>query len=305
MHVNELLRLGAKHRDRRPHGGRARRAATVGRHRDGDRPARLGQPGDRRPGGRRRDAWSTASTTSTAATTGWKPSCAARRRHREGQVKPSAPLMLALSKGRIFDETLPLLAAAGIEVLEDPEKSRKLILATNRADVRRGAGARHRRADLRAVRRRRPRRGRLTAARHVLLETRRPGPVPAAGPGIAHCRMSVAVRADFDYAAAVKQGSRIRVATKYVQHRARALRRQGRARRPDQALRLDGAGAADRPGRRDRRPGVHRQHAQGQPAGRGRAHHGHQRRGWSSTRRRSSSSARRSAAHRCVRLRHA
>ncbi len=40
-------------------------------------------------------------------------------------------ITLALSKGRIFDETLPLLATAGIAVLEDPEKSRKLILPTN------------------------------------------------------------------------------------------------------------------------------------------------------------------------------
>ena len=39
-------------------------------------------------------------------------------------------ITLALSKGRIFDETLPLLKAAGIEVPEDPEKSRKLISAT-------------------------------------------------------------------------------------------------------------------------------------------------------------------------------
>jgi ATP phosphoribosyltransferase len=45
-------------------------------------------------------------------------------------------LTLALSKGRIFDETLPLLRAAGIEVLEDPEKSRKLILPTNQPGVR-------------------------------------------------------------------------------------------------------------------------------------------------------------------------
>ena len=45
-------------------------------------------------------------------------------------------ITLALSKGRIFDETLPLLKAAGIEVLEDPEKSRKLILATSNPDVR-------------------------------------------------------------------------------------------------------------------------------------------------------------------------
>src|SRR6218665_367036 len=45
-------------------------------------------------------------------------------------------ITLALSKGRIFEETLPLLKAAGIEVLEDPETSRKLILATNQPDVR-------------------------------------------------------------------------------------------------------------------------------------------------------------------------
>ena len=41
------------------------------------------------------------------------------------------PLTLALSKGRIFDETLPLLAAAGIQVSESPESSRKLILPTS------------------------------------------------------------------------------------------------------------------------------------------------------------------------------
>jgi len=49
-------------------------------------------------------------------------------------------ITLALSKGRIFDETLPLLKAAGIEVLEDPEKSRKLILATSQPDLRASAG---------------------------------------------------------------------------------------------------------------------------------------------------------------------
>ena len=45
-------------------------------------------------------------------------------------------ITLALSKGRIFDEIMPLLSAAGIEVLDDPEKSRKLILDTNHSDVR-------------------------------------------------------------------------------------------------------------------------------------------------------------------------
>lgn len=45
-------------------------------------------------------------------------------------------LTLALSKGRIFEETLPLLEAAGIIPLDDPETSRKLILETNQPDVR-------------------------------------------------------------------------------------------------------------------------------------------------------------------------
>jgi hypothetical protein len=68
-------------------------------------------------------------------------------------------ITLALSKGRIFDETLPLLAAAGITVTEDPETSRKLILPPT-ARCARGAGARHRRAHLRRIRRRRPGRDR-------------------------------------------------------------------------------------------------------------------------------------------------
>ena len=48
----------------------------------------------------------------------------------------SETLTIALSKGRIFKETLPLLAHAGIEPVDDPEKSRKLILDTNREDVK-------------------------------------------------------------------------------------------------------------------------------------------------------------------------
>ena len=93
------------------------------------------------------------------------------------------------------------------------------------------------------------------AGKDVLLEHGGEGLYQPLDLQIARCRMWVAVAADFDYAKAVHQGSRIRVATKYVADGARALRRQGRARRPDQAVRLDGAGAADRPGRRDRRPG--------------------------------------------------
>jgi ATP phosphoribosyltransferase len=122
-------------------------------------------------------------------------------------------LTLALSKGRIFDETLPLLAAAGIEVSEDPEKSRKLILGTSRPDVRvvlvratdvptyveQGG------ADV------------GVAGHDILIEHGGSGLYQPLDLNIARCRMSVATRADFAYDAAVKQGSRIRVATKYTQ----------------------------------------------------------------------------------------
>ncbi len=121
-------------------------------------------------------------------------------------------ITLALSKGRIFEETLPLLAAAGIEVTEDPEKSRKLILSTTRADVRvvlvRATDVptyvQHGGADI------------GVAGKDTLIEHGGDGLYQPLDLNIAKCRMSVAVRADFDYAAAVKQGSRIRVATKYT-----------------------------------------------------------------------------------------
>ena len=121
-------------------------------------------------------------------------------------------ITLALSKGRIFDETLPLLKAAGIEVTEDPERSRKLILATTRPDVRvvlvRATDVptyvQHGGADL------------GVAGLDVLLEHGGEGLYQPLDLRIACCRMSVATRDDFDYASAVRQGSRIRVASKYV-----------------------------------------------------------------------------------------
>ncbi len=121
-------------------------------------------------------------------------------------------ITLALSKGRIFEETLPLLAAAGITVSEDPEKSRKLILPTNRPDVRvvlvRATDVptyvQYGGADL------------GVAGKDVLLEHGGEGLYQPLDLNIAKCRMSVAVRNDFDYATAVKQGSRISVATKYT-----------------------------------------------------------------------------------------
>ena len=121
-------------------------------------------------------------------------------------------LTLALSKGRIFDDSLPLLRAAGIEVLEDPEQSRKLIIGTTRPDVRvvlvRASDVptyvQYGGADL------------GVAGHDILLEHGGQGLYQPLDLRIARCRLSVATRADFDYASAVRQGSRIRVATKYT-----------------------------------------------------------------------------------------
>ena len=121
-------------------------------------------------------------------------------------------ITLALSKGRIFDETLPLLAAAGITVLEDPETSRKLILPTNRADVQvilvRASDVptyvQYGGADLGVT------------GKDTLIEHGGQGLYQPLDLRIASCRMSVAVRHDFDYVSAVRQGARLKVATKYV-----------------------------------------------------------------------------------------
>ena len=121
-------------------------------------------------------------------------------------------ITLALSKGRIFDETLPLLKAAGIEVLEDPEKSRKLILPTNQDSLRvvlvRASDVptyvEYGGADM------------GVAGLDTLIEHGSAGLYQPLDLQIARCRMSVAVPVGFDYVAAVKQGARLRVATKYV-----------------------------------------------------------------------------------------
>jgi len=125
-------------------------------------------------------------------------------------------LTLALSKGRIFDETLPLLAAVGVRVLDDPQQSRRLILDTDREGLRvvlvRASDVptyvQQGGADFGVV-------GLDTLIEHAggwggggLYQ-----PVDL---GIARCRMSVAVRDDFDYPRAVRQGARIAVATKYL-----------------------------------------------------------------------------------------
>ena len=121
-------------------------------------------------------------------------------------------ITLALSKGRIFEETLPLLAAAGITPSENPESSRKLIIGTNREDVRliivRASDVptyvEYGAADL------------GIAGKDVLNEHGGRGLYQPLDLRIARCRMMVAVREGYDYAGTVKQGARIRVATKYV-----------------------------------------------------------------------------------------
>jgi ATP phosphoribosyltransferase len=125
-------------------------------------------------------------------------------------------ITIALSKGRIFDETEPLLAAAGIVPRDNPETSRKLIIATSRDDVRlivvRASDTptyvQYGAADL------------GIAGKDVLLEHGGTGLYQPLDLGIARCRMMVAVPEGFDYARAVQQGARLRVATKYM-HTAR------------------------------------------------------------------------------------
>jgi len=121
-------------------------------------------------------------------------------------------ITIALSKGRIFDETAPLLAAAGIAPLENPETSRKLIIGTNRPDVRlvivRASDTptyvQYGAADL------------GIAGKDVLYEHSGEGLYQPIDLEIAKCRMMVAVPDGFDYESAVRKGARLRVATKYL-----------------------------------------------------------------------------------------
>ena len=122
-------------------------------------------------------------------------------------------ISLALSKGRILDETLPLLKAAGVVAAEDPEASRKLIIPTSRRDVQiiivRATDVptyvQYGAADL------------GVAGGDVLMEYAGDGLYQPLDLGIARCRLMVAVRRGFDYAQAVRSGARLRVATKYLQ----------------------------------------------------------------------------------------
>jgi ATP phosphoribosyltransferase len=130
-----------------------------------------------------------------------------------------APLTIALSKGRIFKEALPLLAAAGITPLDDPETSRKLILATSQPNVRLVTiratdvptyvqwGA----ADV------------GVAGKDVLMEQGGEGLYEPLDLRIARCRMMVAGVKD-----ATLGGRRLRIATKYVQSTRRHFAAQGK-----------------------------------------------------------------------------
>ena len=121
-------------------------------------------------------------------------------------------LTFALAKGRILEETLPLLARAGIAPAENPETSRKLIIGSNRADLRfvfvRPSDVptyvAHGAADL------------GVAGKDVLLEHGGEGLYQPLDLHIGSCRMVVAAARGFDYASAVRRGARLKVATKYV-----------------------------------------------------------------------------------------
>ena len=122
-------------------------------------------------------------------------------------------ITLALSKGRIFEETVPLLARAGIVPAEDPEKSRKLIIGTSdpllRIVVVRASDVptyvQYGAADL------------GVAGKDVLMEHGGDGVYVPVDLGIGRCRLCVAAPRGFDYASAVRRGARLRIATKYTQ----------------------------------------------------------------------------------------
>jgi len=121
-------------------------------------------------------------------------------------------ISIALSKGRIFAETAPLLARVGIRPKVDPETSRKLVIGTNRAGIRliivRASDTptyvQYGGADLGIV------------GKDVLVEHGGEGLYQPVDLGIARCRMMVAVQSGFDYEGAVRRGARLRVATKYL-----------------------------------------------------------------------------------------
>lgn len=128
------------------------------------------------------------------------------------------PLTLALTRGRILKDCLPLLAAAGIIPEEDPGASRKLVIGTSRPDVRlivlRGSDVtvyvRHGAADAGVV------------GRDMLLEVGSEGLYEPLDLGIARCRLMTA-----GLAGCAALGPRVRVATKFVNVARRFYAAQG------------------------------------------------------------------------------
>ena len=122
-------------------------------------------------------------------------------------------ITLALSKGRIFDDTVPLLSKAGIEVDPAVLESRKLILPTGdpllRLVIVRASDVptyvQYGAADI------------GVAGKDVLLEHGGDGLYQPIDLRISICRMCVAAPRGFDYEQAVRRGARLRVATKYVE----------------------------------------------------------------------------------------
>ena len=122
-------------------------------------------------------------------------------------------ITIALSKGRIFTETMPILNKLGISCEEDPEVSRKLVFRTNKKDLQliivrasdvptyvEWGGA-----DM------------GIAGKDVLDEFKGKGLFQPLDLGIGKCQLMVAAREEFDYEGSIKQKKRLRVATKYPQ----------------------------------------------------------------------------------------
>jgi ATP phosphoribosyltransferase len=121
-------------------------------------------------------------------------------------------ITIALSKGRIFEQTIPLLEGIGITCNEDPETSRKLILDTNQKDIKliivRATDVptyvEYGAADIGIT------------GKDILDEYMGEGLYQPIDLNIGRCKMMVAAKQDFDYAGAIQKGVRLKVATKYV-----------------------------------------------------------------------------------------
>jgi len=121
-------------------------------------------------------------------------------------------ITLAVSKGRLLEEALPMLRAMGIAPTEDPEKSRRLIISTERADLRllivRASDVptyvQYGAAEL------------GIAGSDILFEHGGTGLYQPVDLGLGRCRMSLAAAQNSDIASRMKPGARLKVATKYI-----------------------------------------------------------------------------------------